>query len=1029
MTRLTGQPPGPNERTSGNSRSSSSVGTPTPAVENPLPSSVASTTNDLPRSTATAATTTTTTTIVPCLKVDIVSTSRLTYPTNWKSPTCLVLDPSHKKRLALLIGLEDGRLVYTKRGGLFARRNDAVLYQGSGPIEAIAWRGNLVAWADPSGVKLLDIESLTRIAHIDRPTGARPTLYPTVGPRQLRPWLTFETSDKLLLAWGDCLMQMTVQETPAQGEGTSITMRRSVLCSMAWELDGVAAGVVPLDADRVALLAVIVPSQQEQNDDADYTSSTTGTAGTTTTTTKTTTTTTTIRAESNELELQIISRNDGTIQYADILPYHSQQIALHSTFALPRMDDASEWYEYKTWKGYDDGGAPFDLTLMTGNGGSGLSMTVPSPVSENDPTMTGVAPRALTRNNGFVDSHLQWNLKSVMFEEQDDAMWKQQRGDHQEDATDDDNDADSVDSDDYSFVRRPLNLLDDASPTTAPPPVMVVASESDAIVASLSSVDDAVEHALLIQNRPALALKRALQHRRQLRRYRVADLVQHYLQAVLRLQEDVHGANPTLSLRRMTLAIQAMPSLLGGDQDRWTQWAKTLETLPGALFLFRSYVPVRDPILPADLYFRILEGMFKEYLQLSTTNEDTVSTQNVSLRQKAAHHFLDSLIAWGPTQGLNEFIKLHQDRRNKGGRMLGDNLRRLETALHRRYAQTAADFLNFPIRSSSSSEHGGLGLPSSRYHHANDSQDSLYSLDSVIQLMAPKAQVLTERLDGKTQSQDIEGNDRVNLDAMARIYIMQGRYERALQAYLAIGALHSSLSMENLDAWSIDSVQNGSAGELDRKVRIEGANYEFVLGLVEQHHLHRVFLEPSFITAAAGGGGGVASSKFQPLLALLRLVGLKRAGDFLLEHCVAPESPDSVDLRMFGGDDTTDNQRPETLPMDQVAAQLESTPALMHWYLNLVFLKRPELYVKFPNHSIPPDSVIELHRKHFELHIKYSGDMKDSSKVLSGLEIYRMESASTPFLKFLKVRGTICHRQHGLFAGLILLFLFVLPHP
>jgi vacuolar protein sorting-associated protein 41 len=910
----------------------------------------------------------------------------MTYPTHWKPPTCLVLDPSHRKRLALLVGLEDGRLVYTKRGGLFARRNDAVLYQGSGPIEAIAWRGNIVAWADNSGVKLLDIESLTRIAHIDRPTGARPTLYPTLGQQLLRPWLCFETSDRLLIAWGDCLMQMTVQETPAPGEGSSITMRRSVLCSMAWELDGVAAGVAPLDADRVAILAIILPSQQEQNDEPEYSSSTSKLS---------------IRAEANELEVQIISRDDGTIQYADILPYHPHS-TLHSTFALPRMDDVSEWYEYKNWRGYyDDAAVPFDLTLMTGNGGGSGQATVATPVGEGDP------PRNNNNNNNnvFVDPHLQWNLKSVIFEEED-AVGKQRR-----DNTDDD-DADSVDSDDYGFVRRPLNLLDDAGPT-ASPPVMVLASESDAVLASLSSVDDAVEHALLIQDRPALALKRALQHRRQLRRYRVADLVQHYLQAVLRLQDNIGAAKETLSLRRMTLAIQAMPALLGGNIEAWAQWAKTLETLPGALFLFRSYVPVRDPILPSDLYFRILEGMFHEYRQLSTG-------EDVSLRQKAAHHLLESLIAWGPTHGLNEFMKLYQNRRDKGGKVVAEHLRRLETALHRRYAQSAADFLCFPIRPS---EHRCLGLPSYRYH-ANDSQDSLYSLDSVIKLMSPKAQLLlAERLDSKTQSQEIEMNDRVNLDAMARIYIMQGRYERALQAYLAIGALHSSLSMENLDAWAIDSVQNGSARELDRKVRIEGASYEFVLGLVEQHHLHRAILEPTFITTSIGGA---ASSKFQPLLALLKLVGLKRAGDFLLEHCVAPESQDSVDLGTFG-DDTADTHRPETLPMDQVAAQLESTPALMHWYLNLVFLKRPELYVKFPNHSIPPDSVTELHRKHFELHIKFSGDMKDSSKVLSGLEIYRMESASTPFLKFLKVRGTVCLLTQWLLWWSYPSVLFVVP--
>jgi hypothetical protein len=127
-----------------------------------------------------------------------------------------------------------------------------------------------------------------------------------------------------------------------------------------------------------------------------------------------------------------------------------------------------------------------------------------------------------------------------------------------------------------------------------------------------------------------------------------------------------------------------------------------------------------------------------------------------------------------------------------------------------------------------------------------------------------------------------------------------------------------------------------------------------------------------------------------------------------MKHCEAPELPDITAPSMFG-DDSMDTQQPETLPMDQIAAQLESTPALMHWYLNLVFSKRPELYVKFPNNSMPPDSVTELHRKHFELHIEFSRDMKDSSKVLSGLEIYKVESTATPFLRFLKVRYRVFH--------------------
>ena len=76
---------------------------------------------------------------------------------------------------------------------------------------------------------------------------------------------------------------------------------------------------------------------------------------------------------------------------------------------------------------------------------------------------------------------------------------------------------------------------------------------------------------------------------------------------------------------------------------------------------------------------------------------------------------------------------------------------------------------------------------------------------------------------------------------------------------------------------------------------------------------------------------------------------------------------------------------------------------LLHWYLNLVFIKRPELYSKFPNNAIPPKAVTDLHRKHFQLYIDFAGDSKDSTLALSGTETYLVETKTTPFLSFLKV--------------------------
>jgi len=102
-----------------------------------------------------------------------VSTARFTYKTsndaNVKA-NCLALDPGYnrKREKCILVGFSNGRLVYTKRSGhggiaadgrgiggvmgslLQPKRHDLDIYQsvGGDGIEAVAWRGRLIAWAD-----------------------------------------------------------------------------------------------------------------------------------------------------------------------------------------------------------------------------------------------------------------------------------------------------------------------------------------------------------------------------------------------------------------------------------------------------------------------------------------------------------------------------------------------------------------------------------------------------------------------------------------------------------------------------------------------------------------------------------------------------------------------------------------------------------------------------------------------------------------------------------------------------------------
>lgn len=93
----------------------------------------------------------------PRLATSSVQMTRISYPRSFGVPTCIAIDPSYKRKRekSVLTGFLDGRLVLTKRGFVFQRRTDAIIYQGTyddesnnGGIEAIAWRGSLAAWAD-----------------------------------------------------------------------------------------------------------------------------------------------------------------------------------------------------------------------------------------------------------------------------------------------------------------------------------------------------------------------------------------------------------------------------------------------------------------------------------------------------------------------------------------------------------------------------------------------------------------------------------------------------------------------------------------------------------------------------------------------------------------------------------------------------------------------------------------------------------------------------------------------------------------
>jgi hypothetical protein len=331
---------------------------------------------------------------------------------------------------------------------------------------------------------------------------------------------------------------------------------------MAWALDGiVAADVVPLDERHVAVLGYVLADDDNNDDDG---------------------TTNHPRNIPNpyEMELQIVDRTTGSILYSDLLQLErpngsssstqsaisnfSHKCQLLSSFAIPRMDDV--------------------LELKEERGDYVIDMTYNSPQ--------------------FVDSHLRWNLNMVSFPTS--TSDEQNNKDHSKYDVDDNN---SVDSDDYDFLINTTNNsnIKSSESCTTSAPIMLVISDVDVVLARVRDVDDAI-HFALDHRRSALALFWALKYRtRQLRRYTMGELINQYLQSLLRITNVNTSANfgkqiskrssarntPKLSLRRMSLAAQSLPILLGGNVNLWKTWIITLEKIPGALFVVRKYIPVR----------------------------------------------------------------------------------------------------------------------------------------------------------------------------------------------------------------------------------------------------------------------------------------------------------------------------------------------------------------------------------------------------------------------------------------------------
>lgn len=840
-----------------------------------------------------------------------------------------------------------------------------------------------------SGVRIFDIEAMARIAHIDRPTGARSSLYPTIS--SLHPSIFFERSDSLLIGWGDCLMALVVRDSlctvpaPKDGLPAKEIKRKTVEVTMAWELDCVACSVVPVDEKHVAVLG-LVPSPTQSHDDGEgdqlAMSSTSGQ-------------TSSVAGGDNLLELQVINRESGKSISNDRLPLadqptqrhgkntittaHASEFCLLSTFSCPRMDGSAEW----------DALGNLEKESMREMFNFGLESS----------------------SDKVLDFHMRWDISKDVCSVGDEILSEAVIYDDDRSVASDC----SVFSDNYVFaLSEPIGDILPLSdfPARSPPPVMTVVYSYDACLVQTRDVDDVISYTRSL-GKPALALRQALSHRRDVRRHGLDLLIDDFFTSLLRMGN--RRRERPLSFSRLKIAAESLPILLGGDSRMWQRWIFMFSRVPGGLFVISEKIPVRDPELPKYVFEMCLEKMLGDVLS-NYNGGDHKTTAGYSrqgeeqfIGEKMADLFLDTLRSWGTTSHLRRRMQLHryfvqnqqwglQWRAAAEESIASRFAQQSEKILQRRFSQTA-----FGV------------LANSRIHPMrqciDSSRDSLFDVDNLLARLATRLQLRDNEniVDNGVSSNVTLGGSRaqcaVLVESMAELELMRERFDRAVGYYLALGSQFMDTALTKLEESAVrivnsfgeDSINHPAEGPGDH---MGNEKYCFVLSLIELHQLSHLLLKRNYFF----DNDDADSLTESPVVALIMLVGLARAGRFLVENCSLPE-----DTQLDNDEEAANDG--SNLPLDCLANQLKPWPKLLYWLLFHIFANKADMYVSFPTTAVPPPAIIDLHRAQFALFVEYAAENVVQPSDDKPTPTTLVNCPDTPFMAFLRVRNFVLERM------------------
>jgi hypothetical protein len=401
-------------------------------------------------------------------------------------------------------------------------------------------------------------------------------------------------------------------------------------------------------------------------------------------------------------------------------------------------------------------------------------------------------------------------------------------------------------------------------------------------------------------------------------------LKQHSIQTLV--DNHIHALLSTNSDDAIRFAGIETMRLLGTDRDRWEKWLYGFSRDARCLAALVPNLPVRDPKLAQSLYEMALE-------KLLIFAEMTEDYETAYIRQ---------LRSWGPTAALSSYARMLPEKDFDDV-----NYQKTMRDLHRRYTQSSVNYLADSIVYEGMSELDaavavGMGstnddtssgsfrrsMELEETHALNENGGgSLYKKDALFSILSVR-----NRVEARVHSSSSRYK-RVDLFALAELHRMSNDHKNCLKLYLRIGEEFCP----RMDDACLRTVMEEPV-KFDAKSG-GASSFNFVLAYIDAHNEDSLF--------------ELATETESSIVSLIQLVGVRLAGDFLVERCMGMTGERSI---------------------QRIYEALRERRVILLWFLHLVFLNKTDMYVR-PT-STNSNFAFSVHERHLQLLVEFCSTLK-----------------------------------------------------